>query len=232
MMKQNLLISLKDISRHYAMASETIKALDHVDLDIFKGEFLTLAGPSGSGKSTMLNLIGLLDTPTTGDVYFNDENVAHLSPAERALLRRDLIGFVFQSFNLVPVLNVAENIEFVMLLQGKPEDERKARVEEMLLAVDLQGMESRFPNELSGGQQQRVAVARALAAKPMMILADEPTANLDSVTGEKLIDMMENLNENYGITFVFSTHDPKLINRSKRLVQIRDGHIDSVGLKA
>jgi putative ABC transport system ATP-binding protein len=197
-----------------------------VSVDVGEGEFLSIAGPSGSGKTTLLNLIGCVDTPTSGTVVVNGKDTGALS--ERALtdLRLRTIGFIFQSFNLVPVLSVFQNVEFPLLLQGalgKPE--RRQRVEALLAAVGLDGHARHRPSELSGGQRQRVAVARALVTRPRLVLADEPTANLDSKTGETIIDLMRDLNRRDGTTFIFSTHDPKVMSHANALVRIADGRI-------
>lgn len=222
-----IVASLKSINRHYKTPAGTVKALDHVDMDIYERDFLAIAGPSGSGKSTLLNLVGMLDTPTDGKIILHDKDTASLSRTHQAKLRREAIGFIFQAYNLIPVLTVVENVEYVMMLLGWEKKKRRQRALEVLEQVGLQGLENRRPKELSGGQQQRVAVARAIAHKPKLVLADEPTANLDTQTGTALIDMMEHLNEAHGITFLFSSHDPKIIDRAKRLVQIRDGQISS-----
>ena len=192
-----------------------------------QGEFTAIMGPSGSGKTTLLNLIGGLDTPTEGHVIVSGSDVSSMSKAQRSDLRRDHVGFIFQSYNLIPVLTARENTEFVLLLQGKSAEERRTRATEILAAVGLQGMEDRRPSELSGGQQQRVAVARAIATNPTIVLADEPTANLDSETKQDLIALMRRMNEEQGVTFLFSTHDPEVIKVARRVVRMRDGDIES-----
>jgi putative ABC transport system ATP-binding protein len=202
-----------------------VNALRGVDLDVSPGEFTALMGPSGSGKTTLLNLLGALDTPTSGTVTIDGEELGKLGRGQLSDLRLRRLGFVFQSYNLIPVLTAYENAEFVMLLQGVSATERRARVMETLAAVGLQGMEHRRPAELSGGQQQRVAVARAIAGRPALVLADEPTANLDSRTGTELIELMRALNRDLGITFVFATHDPKVMEAAKRVVRLVDGEI-------
>jgi putative ABC transport system ATP-binding protein len=189
------------------------------------GEFLALVGPSGSGKTTLLNLIGGLDRPSEGKVFIEGRDITKLSSGSLAGLRLKRIGFVFQEFNLIPVLTAFENVEYVMLLQGVREDERRERAHAILKEVGLEGMASRRPGELSGGQQQRVAVARAIVAEPAIVLADEPTANLDSVTEASLLDMMKLLNEEKGITFIFSTHDPEVMAKARRIVRLKDGAI-------
>jgi len=220
-------IEVKNLIRTYKTGEIEVKALRGVDLEIQKGEFTAIAGPSGSGKSTLLNIIGGLDTPTEGEVSLGGKLINTMSGSELSGFRRDHVGFIFQSYNLIPVLTVEENIEFVMLLQGVDKATRRKKVKEILEEVGLSGSEERLPSQLSGGQQQRVAVARAIVSTPDIILADEPTANLDSKTGSALLDMMRNLNETKGITFVFSTHDKMIMERSKRLVRLKDGMIDS-----
>ena len=184
-----------------------------------------MAGPSGSGKTTLLNLIGGLDRPSSGEVYLEGRELSRLADAELSRLRRDRIGFVFQTFNLIPVLTALENAEYVLWLQGHPRKVRQERVRALFKEVGLKGLEHRFPRELSGGQQQRVAIARALAPEPALVLADEPTAHLDSTTGAALLDLLTRLNEERGVTFLFSTHDPAVMRRARRLVQLRDGRI-------
>jgi len=219
------IVSVRGLSRDYQQGEHTVHALRSVSLDIEPGEFTVLMGPSGSGKSTLLNLIGGLDKPTAGSVEIEGADLAAMTPAERSDLRRDRLGFIFQAYNLIPVLTAAENAEFVLQLQGKPSDERRARAMETLEVVGLKGMEGRRPNELSGGQQQRVAVARAIAGDPALVLADEPTANLDSTTSDELIATMKHLNTEYGVTFVFATHDPKVMEAAQRVVRLVDGEI-------
>jgi putative ABC transport system ATP-binding protein len=221
------IVSIKNASRHYQDGEHLVKALRGLDLNLEKGEFTAIMGPSGSGKTTLLNLIGGLDTPTEGSVTVSGEEVSSMSKAQRSDLRRDHVGFIFQSYNLIPVLTARENTEFVLLLQGVDAEERRARATEILAAVGLQGMEDRRPSELSGGQQQRVAVALAIATKPSIVLADEPTANLDSETKQDLISLMRRMNEEEGVTFLFSTHDPEVIKVARRVVRMRDGDIES-----
>jgi putative ABC transport system ATP-binding protein len=220
-------VELVEVSRYYELRGETIRALDKVNLAVEVGEFAAVAGPSGSGKSTLLNLMGALDHPSSGRVLFEDRDMKLMDGAQLAALRRLRIGFVFQSFNLIPVLSAAENVEYVMLLQGVERALRRARAVGMLEEVGLGGMEDRRPAELSGGQQQRVAVARALASGPSLVLADEPTANLDTATGAGLLDTMARLNRAHGTTFIFSTHDPRVMERASRLVRLRDGRVES-----
>jgi putative ABC transport system ATP-binding protein len=208
-----------------------VTALDHVSIDIEEGEFTAIIGPSGSGKTTLLHLIGGLDEPNSGSVMLSGSNIANMSGNELSDFRRDHIGFIFQSYNLIPVLSAEENIEYVMLLQGAGAAVRKKRVKEMLAMVGLEGLGERRPAHLSGGQQQRVAVARAMASNPDIILADEPTANLDSKTGISLLDVMRDLNQQRNMTFVFSTHDEKIMQRATRLIYLRDGKVELDELK-
>lgn len=213
------------LSRYYGKGNIEVRALDSVDLQISKGEFTAIVGPSGSGKSTLLQLIGGLDKPTSGKVLLDGTAISSMSGRQLSDFRRDHIGFIFQAYNLIPVLTARENVEYIMLLQNRPKKERRQRVQSILNQVGLKGLEGRRPAQLSGGQQQRVAVARALASGPDIILADEPTANLDSATGTALVDMMKEFNEELGMTFVFSTHDPKIMTRAKRLIRLEDGKI-------
>lgn len=219
------IVKVEDVRRTYQQGSVEVRALDGVDLTIEPGEFTVLMGSSGSGKTTLLNAIGGLDVPSSGRVIVDGTDLSSLSAAALSDLRLRKLGFVFQAYNLVPVLTAFENAEFVLLLQGMPANERRERVMKTLADVGLKGMEHRRPNELSGGQQQRVAVARAIAGRPALVLADEPTANLDSKTGTELIDLMRSLNEDHGITFVFATHDPKVMDAAKRVVRMQDGRI-------
>jgi putative ABC transport system ATP-binding protein len=219
------IIEIRGLTKIYQQGRVQVQALRGVDLNIEAGEFTAICGPSGSGKTTLLNLIGALDTPTAGHVKVGGRDLAGMKGGQLANLRLHKVGFVFQAYNLVPVLSAWENAEFVMLLQHVPADERKKRLTELFRRVGLEGMEKRRPAELSGGQQQRVAVARAVAAKPELVLADEPTANLDSATGSALLDMMRELNEKQGVTFVFSTHDQRVMDRAKRIIVLQDGKI-------
>ncbi len=219
------IVQLFGISRHYRTPAGVVRALEAVDLTLSSGEFTAIAGPSGSGKSTLLNVIGMLDTPTAGRMELLGEDVAGFDRGRQAKVRREYMGFVFQAYNLIPVLNVQENVEYVTLLLGWDAAKRRQRALEVLDQVGLTGMERRRPRELSGGQQQRVAVARAIAAYPKLVLADEPTANLDTVTGTALIELMEHLNRDHGITFLFSSHDPKVLDRARRLIAIADGQL-------
>lgn len=217
------IVEVKNIQRNYQQGEHIVRALRGVDLAIQKGEFTALMGPSGSGKTTLLNIIGGLDKPNEGEVRIDGQNLSTLSAGELSDLRLHKLGFVFQAYNLIPVLTAYENTEFVLLLQGKSANQEK--VLQTLASVGLEGMEHRRPSELSGGQQQRVAVARAIVGDPVLVLADEPTANLDSKTGNALIDLMKELNEKHGVTFVFSTHDPKVKEAAKRIVELEDGNI-------
>jgi len=219
------IVTVRNLKRTYVQGDHEVKALDGVDLSIEKGEFTVLMGPSGSGKTTLLNMIGGLDKPTDGSVEIDGKKIEDLSAGALSDLRLNRLGFIFQAYNLIPVLTAYENAEFVLLLQGKNLSERKDKVMKTLAAVGLEGMENRKPSELSGGQQQRVAVARAIAGEPALVLADEPTANLDSKTGNALIDLMKKLNTEQGITFVFATHDPKVMEAAKRVVTLEDGLI-------
>jgi putative ABC transport system ATP-binding protein len=225
--KKMSIIRTENLSRTYKQGDIEVKALAEVTLEIERGDFAVLAGPSGSGKTTLLNLLGALDKPTSGKVWLDGHEVTELSRGEQSRLRRDHIGFVFQFYNLIPVLTAYENAEFVLLLQGVDKEERHEKVYSLLRRVGLEGMEKRRPHELSGGQQQRVAIARALASDPAVILADEPTANLDSATEEGLLDLMLELNQELGSTFLFSSHDPDVIKRARRLVKMHDGKIIS-----
>ena len=220
-------VKLERVEKIYRQDSNEVHALRGVDLEVRQGDFAVLVGPSGSGKTTLLNVIGGLDTPSAGRVWVAGTEIGRMSKSELSDLRLRKIGFVFQEFNLIPVLSAVENVEFVMLLQGVPEAERRSRALALLRELGLEGMEHRRPSELSGGQQQRVAVARAIAAMPIIVLPDEPTANLDSMAGGALMDMMRKLNEEKGVTFVFSTHDPMVVERARRVIRLKDGRIES-----
>ena len=219
-------IETKKLCRYFGKEETRVNALKQVSLTIEEGEFTAIIGPSGSGKTTLLHLIGGLDNPSSGSVELSGVNIADMSGSELSDFRRDHIGFVFQSYNLIPVLSAEENIEYIMLLQGVSAGARKKRVKDMLHYVGLDGLGDRRPTQLSGGQQQRVAVARAMASNPDIILADEPTANLDSKTGISLLDMMRELNQTQNMTFVFSTHDEKIMERASRLIHLHDGEIE------
>ncbi len=220
-------IDTKNIHKTYNPTTIPVHALRGVDLTITEGEFTALVGPSGSGKTTMLNIIGGLDRPTEGTIAVGGQDISQLSDNQLIDFRKENIGFVFQAYNLIPVLTAQENVEFVMLLQNRSKQERDARVEELMGAVGLSDKLDKRPSQLSGGQQQRVAVARALAPKPRFILADEPTANLDSKSTANLLDIMARLNKEENITFVFSTHDQRVIDRARRVVTLEDGKIVS-----
>ena len=219
------LIKITDLGKIYNSNTIPVKAVRHLNLTIEKGEFTAIVGPSGSGKTTLLNLIGGLDSPTYGERVIDGTNIEDLKPSEMVEYRLHHIGFVFQAYNLIPVLSARENVEFIMLLQGVEKKERRKRAVELLEAVGLgDRMESR-PNQLSGGQQQRVAVARALASHPAFVLADEPTANLDSDSAASLLNLMLQLNNKFEMTFIFSTHDARVIQRARRVVTLEDGMI-------
>jgi putative ABC transport system ATP-binding protein len=218
-------VRAEQLTKVYRQNGIPVNALQGIDLQIGRGEFVALVGPSGSGKSTLLNLIGGLDTPTSGRIWIGEQEIGSLSKTELSDVRLRKIGFVFQEFNLIPVLSALENVEYVMLLQGVPEAERRSRSLAILRDLGLAGLEHRRPGQLSGGQQQRVAVARAMVSEPMIVLPDEPTANLDSTAGAALLDLMRELNESKGTTFVFSTHDPMVMQRAKRIIRLRDGRI-------
>ena len=215
------------VTKVYEADGVPVNALNGIDLTIRSGEFTALVGPSGSGKTTFLNIISGLDSPTAGSVWLAGKVLSEMSGNELSDFRRDNIGFVFQAYNLIPVLTVEENVEYIMLLAGVPKAERHDRVIAMLEAVGLEGVADRTPTQLSGGQQQRVAIARAMVSEPQIILADEPTANLDSKTGADLLEMMRRLNAETGMTFIFSTHDPMVMEGATRLITLRDGRIDT-----
>jgi putative ABC transport system ATP-binding protein len=217
-------IRLTDVTKVYPLGKTEVVALKGVSLSFTSGEFTTIAGPSGCGKSTVLNLIGCMDSPTSGDVSIEGRSVSQLSDKELTSLRLEKLGFIFQSFNLIPVLTVFQNVEFPLLLQGRYGAlERKQRVEALIDEVGLKDQMRHKSNELSGGQRQRVAIARALVTEPRIVLADEPTANLDSATGERIIDLMKEINRVHGTTFVFSTHDPQVMKHAARVVRLKDG---------
>lgn len=220
------LLELKKVKKVYQQGKIEVPALRGIDLTVEQGEFTTIFGPSGSGKTTLLNMIGCLDTPTEGEIRLNDKKVSDLSRKELAMTRRYNIGFVFQSYNLIPVLTAYENVEFaIRLTDHTSESQMKEKVLKMLAEVGLKGLESRRPNELSGGEKQRVAIARALVKKPKLILADEPTANLDSKTADDVVDIMRKMNKELGTTFIFSTHDPAVMKHANRFINLKDGMI-------
>jgi len=214
-----------DLKKEYVLKSETVRALRGVTFDVPIGDYVAIMGPSGSGKSTLLNLLGCLDQPTAGSLWLGHDDVAKMSDDQLADIRSQRIGFVFQAYNLIPVLTARENVEFIMLLQKRPVEERRSRVAELLAQVGLSDKAGKRPSELSGGQQQRIAVARALAAKPRFVLADEPTANLDTASASNLLDIMARLNREEGMTFIFSTHDPRVIERARRVITLEDGRV-------
>ncbi len=222
------LLKLTGVTKDYYQGTVRVPALRGIDLDIKPGEFTSIAGPSGSGKTTLLNLIGCLDKPTSGQIALEDRPLEQLTKQQLADVRRDKIGFIFQSYNLIPVLSAYENVEFSLALLGRhSQAEIRSKVISILDAVGLQGLYERKPRDLSGGQQQRVAIARALVKEPKLILADEPTANLDSETGEAIVDLMQTMNREKNVTFVFSTHDPMVMEHAKRLITVKDGHVES-----
>ncbi len=221
------IVQLSSVTKVYRQGKVDVHALRGLTLEVGRGEFTAICGPSGSGKTTALNLIGALDSPTSGSIVLEGQDLNRLNRRERSRLRRDRIGFVFQAYNLMPVLTAYENAETVMWVQGLDVTERRRRVLELLVAVGLEGLEDRKPAELSGGQQQRVAIARAIAANPAVVLADEPTANVDSETADRLMGIMEELNREQGVTFLFSTHDPRVMERARRLVRLVDGQVAS-----
>jgi putative ABC transport system ATP-binding protein len=227
------LVRVERVSKDYFLGEQKVEALRDVSLSIEEGVFLAIAGPSGSGKSTLLNLIGCIDTPTTGRVVVDGHDVSGRTPDELADLRARTIGFVFQTFNLLPVLSAGENIEYPLLqFPEVSKEERRARVAAFLKLVQLARYAHHRPNQLSGGQRQRVAIARALATKPKIVLADEPTANLDHKTGEGILELMKEINRTLGTTFIFSTHDKKVMSKADRLVRIEDGRIRLLGVRA
>ena len=221
----NAIVELESVTKVYHQGAVDVFALRGLSLSIKKGEFSALSCPSGSGKTTALNLIGALDSPSEGSIRLEGKSLASLGRRELSRIRRDRIGFVFQAYNLMPVLTAYENAETVLRLQGIDPQERRDRVMALLADVGLEGMEDRLPGALSGGQQQRVAIARAIASNPAIVLADEPTANVDSETAEHLLDIMQKLSRTRGVTFLFSTHDPRVMDRASRIIRIVDGRI-------
>lgn len=218
-------IDIKDLYKIYEDNETEVHAVDGISLSFNEGEFAAIVGPSGSGKTTLLNMLGGLDKPTSGEIVIGNEKISELSPSQLIDFRLHNIGFVFQAYNLIPVLTAKENVEFIMDLQGRPKAEKEKRTRELLEQVGLGDRLNSRPNRLSGGQQQRVAVARALASKPKFVLADEPTANLDSKSTENLLDIMEKLNREENITFIFSTHDPRVVKKARRVITIEDGKV-------
>jgi putative ABC transport system ATP-binding protein len=219
-------IRIESVSKVYPLGKTEVRALKNINLNIEEGEFTTIAGPSGCGKSTMLNLIGCMDTPTSGEVYIENQPISRLSDKDLTRLRLEKLGFIFQSFNLIPVLTVYQNIEFPLLIHGGYTPKDRARIiGELIEEVGLKDQARQKSNELSGGQRQRVAIARALVTNPRIVLADEPTANLDSATGEKIINLMKEINSTHKTTFIFSTHDPQVMKHASRVVRLKDGEI-------
>jgi putative ABC transport system ATP-binding protein len=218
-------VKIENVTRVYQVGKVETRALRGINLTIESGEFTTLVGPSGSGKTTLLQMIGCLDQPTSGQVFINSKDVTRLNRNQRADMRRGTIGFIFQFFALIPTLSAYENVEMPLLMNGHSPKERRERVMELLKAVDLADRANNRPDQLSGGQQQRVAVARALAPEPTLVLADEPTANLDTVNGQQVMEIMQKLNQETGVTFIFATHDPRVIKYARRVVTLQDGKI-------
>jgi len=223
------LVHVDAVTRKFPLDHSSVTALDHTSLCVAPGEFLAIAGPSGSGKSTLLNLIGCIDRPTSGRVLIDGVDTSQLSPDRTTALRREKIGFVFQTFNLIPVFTAAENVEFPLLIRGVSAGERRTRVVEALESVGLAARAHHRPDLLSGGERQRVAVARAIVGRPALVLADEPTANLDTRNATQLIDLMRDLNRRLGLTFIFSTHDQRLLEHTPRIVRLTDGQVMSDG---
>ena len=219
------IVELKDAKKFYALGKTTVEAVKGVSFQIEQGDFISIAGPSGSGKSTILNMIGLIDTPTEGEVFIQGQSVSLLKDRELTRLRHDTIGFIFQSFNLIPVLTTRENIEFPLLLgkDNKLTKERRDYIDFLIEEVGLADRQKNRPNELSGGQRQRVAIARALVTKPVIVLADEPTANLDSATGDAILQLMKKVNRDLKTTFIFSTHDAKIVDLADHIIRLKDG---------
>lgn len=228
-MTDSVLVSAKHLKKTFHTGKIEVPALKEVNFELREGEFVALMGPSGSGKSTLLNLIGALDQPTSGELHVLGNDIARLSKEARSVLRLTRLGFVFQAYNLVPVLTARENVEFVLELQGVGSAQRKQMSGEILSELGLENLSDRRPNELSGGQQQRVAVARAVVSKPKLVLADEPTANLDGANAEALISLMQTLRKQYGMTFLFSTHDARVMHHAARVVTLTDGVITQDG---
>ena len=225
------IVRLEAVTKVYQDGKVAVPALRGIDLSVQKGEFVAVAGPSGSGKTTLLNIIGGLDQPTLGSIFLEGRFLGQMRRGALSRLRLNRIGFIFQSYNLIPVLTAFENAEFVLLLQKRSAEERRQRVANLLEEVGLTGMEGRFPREMSGGQQQRVAIARSIASEPALVLADEPTANVDSKTASELLDLMERLNQVKGVTFLFSTHDPAVMERARRLITLKDGRVERDTMK-
>lgn len=221
------IIRTENVEKIYSENGLPVHAIRGISMAVNKGDFLVIAGPSGSGKTTLLNLIGALDTPTSGAIFFEEEDISGKTRSELSALRLHKLGFIFQAYNLIPVMSALENIEFTMMLMGVPEGERKRRAIETMRELGIDELADKRPNEMSGGQQQRVAVARSIVTNPSVVLADEPTANLDSVTSGVLLDLMGQMNKEKNITFIFSSHDPQVIERGRRLLVLRDGKVES-----
>jgi putative ABC transport system ATP-binding protein len=221
------LLEARDVSRSYRLGQASVPAIRGVSLAVRPGEFVALQGPSGSGKTTLLNVLGLIDRPDAGEVYLDGREAEALSENERSDLRRDRFGFVFQTFNLIPVLTAEENVAYPLVLAGIAAAERRERARELLRAVGLADKVAVRPDLLSGGQRQRVAIARALANRPAVVFADEPTANLDSHTAEEILDLMRGFNESGGVAFLFATHDPRVVSRARRIVRLHDGVVEA-----
>lgn len=227
MANNGALVQVQNVSKDYALGKTTIPALKDVSMEIQQKDFMVIAGPSGSGKTTLLNIIGLIDEATEGQLVFDGQDLSNTSHKDLYQFRRDRLGYIFQTFNLIPVLNVYENVEYPLILQRIGRSERKARVKAVLHKVGLLDRMTHKPRELSGGQRQRVSIARAIVKNPDVILADEPTANLDSKTGLEVLGVMERLNKEDGMTFIFSSHDPVIIEKGKRVVHLHDGQINN-----
>jgi putative ABC transport system ATP-binding protein len=222
------IVKIENVKKEYTLGKTKVHALNGVTFEIREKDFMCIIGPSGSGKTTLLNMIGCLDSPTSGELrLFDKYDVSKLNDSQATILRRDHIGFIFQTFNLIPVLNVYENIEFPLIIQGVSGVDRKKRVDELITDVGLREFVKHKPDELSGGQRQRIAVARALVTKPKLVLADEPTANLDKENGHNIMEIMKHLNEEHGVTFIFSTHDQRVMEEAKRIVVLSDGIVES-----
>lgn len=225
---EDLVVQCQKVTKTYHQGPVEVHALSDIDFNVQRGDFICLSGPSGSGKSTLLNMVGGLDLPTSGEVFIDGEEIDELDKSDLAEMRLHKIGFIFQAYNLIPVLTAQENVEMVMQMQGIHKAERQQKSLDILKEVGLEGLQNRKPPELSGGQQQRVAVARAIVSQPSLVLADEPTANLDSVTANKLIDLMLAMNQQHKTTFIISTHDPMIMQRAKTLVKLHDGKITDI----
>jgi len=221
------IVEARDITKVYLHQKQEVRAVNGVSFDIGEGEFTVIAGPSGSGKTTILNIIGAMDSATSGSMVVGERDITDLARGERADFRRERVGFIFQSYNLIPILSVYENVEFALDLTGRGNGrEKRQKILELLGELGLSGLTDRKPSELSSGQQQRVAIARALIKDPILILADEPTANLDTATGEEVVNLMEKINREKNTTFIFSSHDPLIIQRARRVIRVRDGRIE------